>query len=145
MRFAEEEPVCPAQLGRSHPVDWVEPRLEARASVSAPSGPTSRSRYEPTIQPPLVRCLLRLTNMIAYGMWDLMVVGAMVALALRWLLRIDVSPQRAACAGAAIALLQPWVTLTFGSLLSFNSLPSIFLGGGVAAALLAAVQSISNH
>jgi hypothetical protein len=83
--------------------------------------------------------------MISYGMWDLMVVGALVALALRWLLRIDVKPQWAVCAGAAIAVLQPWVTMTFGSLLSYNSLPSIFLGGGVAAALLAAVQSISNH
>ena len=83
--------------------------------------------------------------MVLDGMWNIMVAGAVVALAVRWLLRINVTPQWAACAGVTIALLAPWATETFGYLVTSNALPSLFLGGGVAAALLAAVQSISNH
>ena len=83
--------------------------------------------------------------MTEYAVWDLIVVGGMLGLALRWLLSLDVELHWAACAGAAVMLLQPWATTTFGSLLASPSLPSIFFGGGVAAALVAAVQSINSH
>ena len=83
--------------------------------------------------------------MTGYAMWDLIVVGAVLGLALRWLLRLDVQLHWAACAGAAVVVLQPWVTMNVGSLVSSATLPSIFFGGGVAAALVAAVQSLNSH
>ena len=83
--------------------------------------------------------------MTGYALWDLIVVGGMLGMALRWLLRLDVQLHWAACAGAAVFVLQPWVTASVGSLVSPKLLPSIFFGGGVAAAVVAAVQSISSH
>jgi len=83
--------------------------------------------------------------MTQYAVWDLIVVGAMVGLALRWLLSLEVELHWAACAGAAVMLLQPWATATLGTLAASGSLPSLFFGGGVAAAVLAAVQSINSH
>ncbi len=83
--------------------------------------------------------------MTEYAVWDLVIVGGMSGLALRWLLSIDIEMHWAAGAGAAIMLLQPWATSTFGALLTSHSLPSIVIGGGVAVALVAAVQSINSH
>ena len=84
------------------------------------------------------------------AVWNLIVMGSVVGLALRWLLRLKVPLQWAAAAGAAMMVLQPWITMNFGSmsfasLIPSTSLPSLFFGGGVAAALLAAVQTINNH
>ncbi len=83
--------------------------------------------------------------MTGYSEWHLIVVGGMLGLALRWLLRLNVALHWAACAGVAALLLQPWAMATFGPLLSSQSLPSLFFGGGVAAAIVAAVQSINSH
>ncbi len=83
--------------------------------------------------------------MTEYLVWDLVVAGAMLGLALRWLLRLDVELHWAACTGAAVMLLQPWVITNVGTLVSSTSLPGIFFGGGVAAALFAAVQFLNSH
>ena len=83
--------------------------------------------------------------MTAYGMWDLMVAGGILGMAVCWLLRLEVAPHWAACGGIAIVLLQPWASMTFGSYVSDQSFPSIVLGGGVAAALVAALQSMNSH
>ena len=83
--------------------------------------------------------------MMEYAAWDLVVVGAILGMAMRWLLRVNVQLHWAAVAGAAVMLLQPWVTMNVSTLVSSTSLPSVLCGGGVAAALFAAVQSINGH
>jgi len=89
--------------------------------------------------------LLLVVGMTEYAVWDLIVVGAMAGMGLRWLLSLEIELHWAALAGAALMLVQPWVTATAGSLVSSGSLPSLFFGGGVAAAVVAAVQSINSH
>jgi hypothetical protein len=80
-----------------------------------------------------------------YTVWDLIIVGGIIGLSLRWLLGVDVRPELAALAGVAVMLLQPWTSPTAGTFFSSASLPTIFFGGGVAAAVVAAVQSINSH
>ena len=83
-------------------------------------------------------------RMTAYATWDLLVVGGMLGLMLRWLLHLKVQAHWAVFAGATVTLLEPWITRTFESLLASHLLPSLVLGGAVAAALVTAVQSILN-
>jgi len=83
--------------------------------------------------------------MTQYAVWDLIVVGAMVGIGVRWLLSLDIELHWAALAGAAIMVIQPWATSTVGDLVTTGSLPSLFFGGGVAAAIVAVLQSINSH
>jgi hypothetical protein len=88
--------------------------------------------------------LLTSVSMTDYALWDLIVAGAMLGLAIRWVLGVNIQPQWAAGVGVAVMLLQPW-TMSFGVFFSSTSLPSLFFGGGVAAAVFAAIQSINSH
>lgn len=45
---------------------------------------------------------------------DIGCTGAMLAVALRWILRLDVELHWAVCIGAASLLLEPWLSLHFG-------------------------------
>lgn len=83
--------------------------------------------------------------MTEYAVWDLIVVGAMAGMAVRWLLSLEVELHWAAFVGAVLMVIQPWATATVGTLVSSGSLPSLFFGGGVAAAVVAAVQSLNSH
>lgn len=108
---------------------------------------TLSSRGNPSATPrsSVVQRLLRSGAMTQYAVWDLIVVGAMAGLALRWLLSIDIEMHWAALAGAVVMVLQPWATANMGTFVSTGSLPSLFFGGGVVAAIVAVVQSINGR
>ncbi len=69
----------------------------------------------------------------------------MLAVGLGWLFDLDVDVQWAACLGPASLLLQPWLSLHFGPLLTTHAFPDLVMGGAVAAAFLGIAQAMSNR
>ena len=78
------------------------------------------------------------------GSAEVMVVGAFLGIAVRWILSLELDTQLAACIGAVFAALQPWVPLDVSSVMSLNVFPLLLVGGGVAAALVG-IQQTFHH
>lgn len=141
VRFAEEGSAWWGLPAGWHPVHWVSGLSLGSSHTLAAADAQARAEFHSR----LVRGLHIAMNMMVREIWDLMAVGAMLAVALRWLLNLDIKLLWAGCIGAVSALLQPWVTLDFGLFVSPHLLPDIVLGGAVAAALFAVAQVIGDH
>jgi hypothetical protein len=75
-------------------------------------------------------------------LFDIACTGAMLAVVLRWLLRLDVELHWAVCIGAASLLLEPWLSLHFGPHAAGRSLADLLMGTVVALALLGVAQVV---
>jgi uncharacterized membrane protein len=84
-------------------------------------------------------------GMTVREMLDLIGAGALLALAIRWLLRLDVRWHWAVCIGAVSLLLQPWLSLHFGPRVLAEGGADILVGTLVAMALLGIAQVIGDH
>lgn len=71
---------------------------------------------------------------------DVACTGAMLAVVLRWLFRLDVELHWAVCIGAVSLLLEPWLTLHLGPHVSASSMSELAMGTVVAMAFLGIAQ-----
>jgi hypothetical protein len=71
---------------------------------------------------------------------DVACAGAMLAVVLRWLFRLDLELHWAVCIGAVSLLLEPWITLHLGPHVSGSSVSELVMGTVVAMALLGIAQ-----
>jgi len=83
--------------------------------------------------------------MTAAEIIDLTSQGAMLAVVLRWLFRLDVELHWAACLGALSLLLQPWLNVHAGPRAVENTLVDLFAGAVVALALIGIVQVLRSR
>jgi hypothetical protein len=82
------------------------------------------------------------------GIRDLLDVGctgAMLAVVLRWVLRLDVELHWAVCIGATSLLLEPWLSLHFGPQATAPTVSDLAVGTGVALAFLAVAQAVQER
>lgn len=71
---------------------------------------------------------------------DAACMGAMIALAMRWLFRLDVELHWAVCIGAFSLLLEPWLSLHFGPGAALRAPSDLLMGTVVATAFLGVAQ-----
>jgi hypothetical protein len=73
---------------------------------------------------------------------DIGCTGAMLAVVLRWLLRLDVELHWAVCIGAAGLLLEPWLSLHFGPHLAGRSVENLTTATIVALAIFGGARML---
>jgi hypothetical protein len=74
------------------------------------------------------------------NLFDIACTGAMLAVVVRWLFRLDVELHWAVCIGAASLLLEPWLSLHFGPHAGGGTVMQLATATIVALALLGAAR-----
>ena len=75
---------------------------------------------------------------------DLAFGGAMLALAVRWLLNLNLALLWTACLGALSATIEPYLGGSVGFVASGSAVPELVMGGGVTVAVLSVAQIIRD-
>lgn len=71
---------------------------------------------------------------------DVACTGAVLAVVVRWLFRLDLELHWAVCIGAVGLLLEPWITLHLGPRVSSGSVTELAVGTVIAIAFLGIAQ-----
>lgn len=89
--------------------------------------------------------LLSHRNMDFRDFLDIAGSGAILAVVVRWLFRLDVELHWAVCIGTASLLLEPWLSLHFGPHVPGRTVTDLVMGTVLVMAFLGVAQVMRDH